>query len=179
MNIPAPLLHLTFGSRWKKVDDAFGFDAFGRAASDIYRQSYADLPTASHAEFSAFFNANNYKKLFAETKRQCGGNEPDAGELFEAMMWGYSSVRPRSDEMDERRTKFTNDVTRSYVNEMNAIVLERTVPDTVAANKLWEHYAKYRNGPTEEWGDDEDMHFGVDTRTRFNVSKTDMTWLMP
>ena len=94
------------------------------------------------------------------------------------MEYAWQMAPPRSDEMDERRELFNARVTASYVKELNNLVLEKVVEDTIQANKLWDHYAKYRHGPVG-FGDDEDMHFGIDTRTRFNVSKYDGTWLQP
>jgi len=174
--IALPSMYLTAHAPQPSTDLTLGMDQFARAAMETYRSSYQPLPTASVNEFAAFFSRPNYTHLFNEVKRQAG-YEPDASELYEAMMAGFSMVPPRQDEMDERREVFTKEVAQSYVREINAWVLDKVVADTVAANKLWDHYAKYMNGPVD-WGEDEDMHFGVDTRTRLNASRYDMTYLM-
>lgn len=172
-----PQLHLTATVPRRAVDEPLGLDQFARSALETYRNGYNPLPTSNVNEFAAFFSKKNYEKLYGEIKRQ-SGYEPDENEVLETMHYAFQMSPPRSDEMDMRRELFTPRVTASYVAELNKIVLERAVETTIQANKLWDHYAKYRNGPVG-WGDDPDMHFGVDTRTRLNVSKYDFTWLQP
>jgi hypothetical protein len=176
--IRLPKIYLTAVAPRKPVDQALEYDHFARTALETYRNSYNPLPTASQAEFGKFFSEANYRYLYSEVKRQTG-YEPDEGELYESMMYAWQMDPPRSDETDiERRTTFTPRVTASYVKEMNARVLEKVTEETTQANNLWAHYAKYRNGPVD-LGDDEDMHFGVDSRTKFRGDMYDMTWMMP
>lgn len=177
MAIVLPKFHLTAAVP-RPEDQKFGFDEFARSAMETYRNGYLPLPTASAREFGTFFSKENYAKLYKEVTRRAG-YAPAEGDLFEVMQWAYSSVQPRSDEMDERRTHFDPNVTASYVAEMNSHVLDRIVEEVKQTNKLWDHYARYRNGPGQDFADDEDMHFGVDTRTRYHASRYDMTYWMP
>lgn len=175
--IKLPRLYLGANPRngmTRNTDESFHMDDFARAAMETWRSSYAPMPTASVNEFAAFFSKRNYDWLFSEVTKKAG-NEPDEGELYEAMMWAFSSVAPRSDEMDERREDFSKAAVGSYVREMNKHVIEKVTVDTVAANQLWEAYAKYRNGPA---GWDGNIA-GEDTRTRFVGSQYDMTYLLP
>lgn len=171
-----PKIYLRASAPHKSVDIALGFDEFARSAMDTYRSNYANTPGCSWREFAMFFNKKNYDMLLKQIKRQAGNN-PDPDEVFETMMRAYQSVQPRSDEMDERRERFDIPTVKSYVQEMNKLVIEWAVPDVIAANQLWDHLAKHRHGPVG-WEEDEDMHFGTDTRTRLNVSQYDGTWLM-
>jgi hypothetical protein len=157
------------------TDSILGFDQFARAAIETNRSSYNPLPAGSGDEYAAFFSRKNYDYLYAKA-RQLAKNEPDAGELYEGMMWAYSMVQPRGDEMDPRRELFGHDITASYVKELNARVLEKVVPEIKAANKLWDCYARNRNGPKDFQAEDNGY---IDTRTRFQGSRVDMTYLLP
>jgi hypothetical protein len=178
MTMRMPKAYLTaVGATTRRDSDALGFDDYARAAMETYRTSYSPLPTCSVNEFGAFFSKRNFELLMAEIQRRAG-NEPDANEVYETMMRAYSSVLPRSDQMDERREKFGPGITRSYVREMNDHVLEWAVEDVKAANNLWEHLAKYRHGPRGMETED-GLGGGIDTRTRLRGSSYDGTWLMP
>jgi hypothetical protein len=150
------------------------FDQFARAAIEVGRSSYNPLPTASSQEYAWFFSRRNYDYLYRKA-RELARNEPDSGELFEAMLKAYSMIQPRGDEMDERRELEGPDITQSYVDELNKYVLEQVVPDIKAANQLWSFWAKYRNGPV----DMQDDEYYIDTRSRFQGSRIDASYLLP
>ena len=171
MSIRLPKLYLTSNVPQPFTDKALKLDEFARTALETYRTSYNPLPTCTQ-EFAAFFSKHNYDHLY-KLISQMAGNKPESNELYEAMMWAYSSDPPRSFEMDDRRDKFGPEITGSYVKEINELVIDKMVAETVAANKLWDHYAKYRNGPIG-WIDDSQ----IDTRTRLNSSRFDMTYDM-
>ncbi len=175
MSIKLPRIYLTAQSRLPISDDILGFDEFARASIEMGRGSYNPLPAGSTHEYAAFFSKENYTYLYQKI-RDIAKNDPDPGELFEAMSWAYSTVQPRGDEMDERRELFGADITRSYVNEMNKYVVERVSSETEAANQLWNHYAKYRNGPVDMQAEDDG---NIDTRTRLQGSRYDMSYYLP
>jgi hypothetical protein len=178
IKLPTPNLYLTGAVPRPGVDRAFGYDEFARAAEETYRQSYDTLPTCNAREFATFFSRKNYENLYRAIVDRAGNN-PDPSELMEAMHRAFSMVAPRSDEMDPRRTRFDNPTIISYVRECNDKVLLDMVSNVIAGNQLEEHFRKHRWGPGEEFAQDPDMHFGVDTRTRLNGSRYDMTYLMP
>ena len=160
------------------TDRGLGFDPLARIAIETYRSNYNPLPVANVHEFRAFFSIPNYRGLYNEIRKRCDGKIPDSAELFEAMMWAFQVVAPRSDEADERREMFDSEMTRSYVREMNKHVLEKMVAEVTTANMQADTYYKYRmQGPVdfaEDWGT-----YGVDTRTRWTGSRADMTYLLP
>lgn len=174
--IVLPRLALTANRSQPMTDSILGFDQFARAAIETARGSYNPLPAGSGDIYAAFFSRKNYDYLYGKA-RQMAKNEPDAGELFEAMHWSYSMVQPRGDESDPRRELFGSDITNSYVKELNGRVLEKVVPEIKAANKLWDHLAKYRHGPVDLYEVEKDMN--MDTRTRFQGSRVDMTYYLP
>lgn len=173
--IVLPKVYLTANSRLPKTDSALGFDEFARAAIEVGRTAYNPLPAGSAQEYAAFFSRKNYQYLYKKI-RDLARNNPDPGELFEAMIWAYSTVQPRGDEMDERRNIFGADITQSYVREMNKHVIERVVTETEAANQLWDHYAKHMNGKPDFFEEDDGY---IDTRTRFQGSRVDMSYYLP
>lgn len=149
-------------------------DEFGRAALETLRESYHTMPTGNVREFSKMFSAKNFNFLASEVKR-LSGFEIDKSELFESMIQAFTMVAPRTDIMDvDRRLNFSEGVSQSYVDEVNKLVLERAVEETKQANKLWDFYAKNRNGPSE-MPDSCD----IDTRTRLTGSFYDGTYWMP
>lgn len=173
--IVLPKLYLSANAHQPRTDSILGFDQFARAAIEVGRGAYNPLPAGSPQEYAAFFSQKNYEYLY-QTIKNIARNNPDSGELFEAMTWAYSTVQPRGDEMDERRNLFGADITQSYVDEMNKYVIERVATETEAANQLWDHYAKYRNGPVDFQEEDDGY---VDTRTRFQGSRIDMSYYLP
>jgi hypothetical protein len=160
------------------TDKMLGFDQLARTALETYRSSYNPLPTGNVDEWRVFFSLPNYKYLYNEIRKQCKGMIPEEGELMDAMMWAFSSVLPRSDETDERRDLFGDDITRSYVNEMNKHVIEKMTAEVISANQQADVYYKYAfQGPVnmaEDWGD-----YGIDTRTRLTGSRADMLYMLP
>ena len=64
--------------------------------------------------------------------------------------------------------------TKSYVDEINALVLDRTVEEVRQANRLWDYFAKNRNGPSELV-----EHFDTDTRSRWTASFFPGDWYLP
>ena len=154
--------------------NVIGCDEFGRAALETFRESYHTMPTGNVREFVAVFSAANYAYLAGEVKRR-SGHEIDGSELFDAMMQAFTMVAPRTDVMDvHRRLDFSTEVTASYVRDVNRQVLDRVVEETIQANRLWDFYAKNRNGPSE-------MPDGcdVDTRTRMVASFYAADYWMP
>lgn len=172
-----PTRRLTSTASRGHTDAVLGFDAFARNAMETYSSSYNNMPTCSYREFAAFFSKANYTHLYNEVCRLTK-NKPDANDLYEYMMRAYSTILPRSDEMDPRRTKFDPSTIRSYVDEINKVVIELVIPDMEASIQQWEHLAKHRHGPGKEFEEDDDLHFGYDTRTRYGASNYDATWLM-
>ena len=149
-------------------------DEFGRAALETLRDSYHTMPTGNVFEFSRVFSSKNFNFLANEIKRRAG-HEIDKSELFDAMIQAFTMIAPRTDIMDvDRRLVFTEAVSQSYVEEVNKLVLDRTVEETKQANRLWDFYAKNRNGPSEMPDNCE-----VDTRTRLTGSFYDGTYWMP
>lgn len=173
--IVLPRLYLTSTDRLPSTDRQLDFDQFARAAIEVGRASYLPLPAGSTQEYAAFFSRKNYEHLYRIIKR-LAGNNPDSGELFEAMTWAYSMVQPRGDEMDERRNLFGPDIVKSYVDEMNKHVIEKVVTETEAANQLWDHYAKHMNGKPDFFEEDDGY---IDTRSRFQGSRIDMSYYLP
>ena len=160
------------------TDKAFGFDPLARQALETYRSSYNPNVTASRMEFAAFFSLPNYKRLYDEITKQCGGHIPDGATLYETMMWAFQSVAPRSDEMDERREMFDPEMTASYVKEMNGHVLERMTADVISANQQASCYYKYRfKGPVDYAKDWEG--YDEDTRTRWTGQRANMLYQLP
>jgi hypothetical protein len=178
ISLPRPKMYLTGAVSRPSVDSAFGYDEFARAAEETFRNSYDPMPTCNAREFATFFSRKNYEMLYREVVRQAGDN-PDANELMETMFRAFSMVAPRSDEMDDRRTKFDDATIISYVKECNAKVLEDIVTDVIAGNQQEKYFRTHRWRPGPEFEADEDMHFGVDTRTRLNGSMYDATYLQP
>jgi len=178
INIPPPKLYLTAATARPSVDAAFGYDDFARAAQETFRQSYDTMPTCNVREFATFFSRKNYESLYRSIVDRAGDN-PDPSELMEAMFRAFSMVAPRSDEMDMRRTRFDDATIISYVKECNNKVLLDMVSDVIAGNQLEQHFRNHRWGPGAGFAEDEDMHFGKDTRTRLNGSMYDMTYMMP
>ena len=178
INIPAPNLYLTGAAPRPSLDVAFGYDEFARAAEETFRQSYDTMPTCNVREFATFFSRKNYENLYAIIKKRAGNN-PDPSDLMEAMYRAFSMVAPRSEEMDLRRTKFDDATVISYVRECNNKVLLDMIADVIAGNELEEHFRNHRWGPGKEFAEDPDMHFGIDTRTRLNGSRYDMTYMLP
>jgi hypothetical protein len=132
------------------------------------------MPTAGAKEFGAFFSESNYNWLFSEIKKR-SGFPIEKGQLMDVMMTAYTMIHPRSDITDvERRLDFSEVATTSYVKEMNRYVLDNTVEELKQANKLWDFYAKNRQGPSEL-----PEHFEYDTRSRLNGSLYSMDWWMP
>jgi hypothetical protein len=179
MSVKLPRLYVSaIGNPQPWTDKMLGFDRIGRLALEIYRDTYNPLPTGNVDEWRVFFSVRNYNYLYNEIKRQCKGLIPEESELMDAMFWAYSSVLPRSDEMDERRDMFGPDITRSYVQEINKYVLEKMTAEVTSANQLADVYYKYRmQGPVDyaaDWGDEM-----VDTRTRLIGSRYDMTYQLP
>lgn len=126
----------------------FGFDKVASAALNIYRDSYQPNTTAGTHEFGAFFSAENFQILRGIVYNKVG--DFDESALMERMSFAYSMIKPRSDQMDfERRTVFTPEVTRSYVQELNNFTLRYILPDLIEAKKLQEFYFRNRNGPSE------------------------------
>jgi hypothetical protein len=176
--IKLPRLYLTAHAAQPMTDKMLGFDPIARMALETYRDTYNPLPTGNVDEWRAFFSLKNYKYLYAQIKKECNGMIPEEGELMDAMMWGYSTVLPRSDETDERRDLFGPDITSSYVREINKHVIEKMTAEVISANQQADVYYKYRmKGPInmqEDWGD-----WFVDTRTRLTSSRADMTYQLP
>jgi len=170
----APGRFSNIGKKLYCADAAFGYDQFARAALESYRESYQPIPTASVNEFGAFFSKKNYDKLLKLVTEASGGFSPGQEELFEAMMTAYNLRPPRSDPTDERRSEFTPEVTTSYVDEVNSIVLDRLPEEVKQANKLWDFYAKNRNGPSEL-----EDHWSVDTRSRLTSDLQSPLVFMP
>jgi hypothetical protein len=149
-------------------------DEFGRAALETLRDSYHTMPTGNVREFVKVFSAANFAHLAAEVKRR-SGHEIDGAELFDAMIQAFTMIAPRTDVMDvHRRLNFSDDVTASYVDEVNVQVLDRAVEETIQANRLWDFYAKNRNGPSEL-----PDNCDVDTRTRLVGSFYAADYWMP
>jgi hypothetical protein len=149
-------------------------DAFGRAALETLRDSYHTMPTGNVHEFSKVFCLENYNKLASEVKRR-SGYDIDGSELFENMMQAFTMSAPRTDIMDvHRRLDFSKETTQSYVDEINKLVLERAVEETKQANRLWDFYAKNRNGPSEM-----PDNCDIDTRTRLVSSFYAADYWMP
>lgn len=149
-------------------------DEFGRAALETLRESYHTMPTGSVREFARVFSAQNFEYLASEIKKQ-SGHDIDKSELFDAMIQAFTLIAPRTDIMDvDRRLNFSDDVTRSYVEEVNKQVLDRTVEETKQANRLWDFYAKNRNGPSEM-----PDNCDIDTRTRLVGSFYAADYWMP
>ena len=178
MSIKLPKLHLTAVAPQRMTDKMLDFDPIARLALETYRDTYNPLPTGNVDEWRAFFSVKNFNYLYDEVKKQCGGKIPEEGELMDAMFWAFSSVLPRSDEMDERRDLFGPDITMSYLKEINKYVLEKMTAEVLSANQQADVYYTYRmKGPInmqEDWGD-----WFVDTRTRLTNSRVDMTYLLP
>lgn len=138
-----------------------GGDEYARAAMEAMRDSYHTMPTSNVHEFVAFFSKKNFEHLENEIKTRSGYN-PDREDLFGTMMSIFAMVAPRTDVLDvERRLDFSLNTITSYVRELNKHVLDRCVEETKQAHKLWDYYAKNRNGPSEM----PDIT-GIDTRTR-------------
>jgi hypothetical protein len=155
------------------ADAAFEYDPFARAALESMRSSYHAMPTADVREFGMFFSQGNFTWLKEQVKQRSGYYMDDA-ELMDNMMAAYTMMPPRSDPVDlQRRTDFSVETSRSYVRDINKLVLERTVELTKQANKQWDWYAKNLNGPSELPEQE------IDTRTRLNASMYDMNWQMP
>ena len=160
-NVDLPKRFQGYAAKTYNSDAELGYDEFARTALETYRDSYNPMPTSDVKEFGAFFSAGNYQFLKEKVKHMAGFYADD-GDLFDNMVKAYSMIRPRSDEMDfERRTVFTKSVTDSYVNEMNRYVLDNLPEEVKQANRLWDFYAKNRNGPSEM-----PDHPGIDTRSR-------------
>jgi hypothetical protein len=178
MSIKLPRLYMGAVSPQPMMDKMLGFDPIARIALETYRDTYNPLPTGNVDEWRAFFSVKNFNYLYNETKRQCKGKIPEETELMDTMFWAFSSVKPRSDEMDERRDLFGPDITLSYLREINKHVLERLTAEVISANQQADVYYKYRmKGPVnmqEDWGD-----WFIDTRTRLTGSRADMTYLLP
>lgn len=156
------------------ADRAFGFDSFARAALEAMRNGYNPLPTSGVREFGSFFSEQNYNYLYEEIKKRAGF-PIDRNELFDVMLTAYSMILPRSDPTDILdRTRFTDDATSRYVNQLNQYVLEQTVEEVKQANKLWDFYAANRNGPSEF-----PEHLDTDTRTRLVGSMYAMDYFLP
>lgn len=179
LRIPRPKYYLTGATQRPQVDAAFGYDEFARAAEETFRQSYDTMPTCNRMEFAAFFSRRNYEALFREIAKQAGWQKPDATDLLEAMFRAFSMVSPRSDETDPRRTKFTQAAVASYVAECNAKVLDDMVPEVKAGWDLERHFRTHRWGPGEDFAKEQELHTGIDTRTRLNACMYDMTYLLP
>ena len=178
MSIKLPTLYLTGTTAQPMTDKALGFDPIARMALEVYRDTYNPLPTGSVDEWRAFFSMKNYKYLYNEIKKQTKGMVPDENELIEGMIWAYSSVSPRSDEMDERRELFGRDIVDSYLCEINKLVLEKMTAEVVSANLQANVYYKYRfHGPVDY--DKDWTGFDVDTRTRLHASRYDMLYALP
>lgn len=127
----------------------FGFDKVASAALNHFRDSYQPMTTAGTHEFAAFFSVDNMQYLRAIIERKVK-TKIDEGLLFEKMSFAYSMKPPRQDVMDvERRLVFTPKVTQSYVNELNAYVIENILPEIVEGEKLRDFYLKNRNFPSE------------------------------
>lgn len=173
--IVLPRLYFTANAPQPMTDAILDFDQVARSAIEVGRAAYNPLPAGSGDVYAAFFSKENYAHLYKTAKRLSRG-EPDPGELFEAMTWAYSTVQPRGDEMDERRNLFGPDMVESYIKEMNRYVLEKVVTDIEASNQLWATYARYRNGPIDFQAEDDGY---IDTRTRFQGSRIDMSYLIP
>ena len=155
-------------------DVELGFDEFARTALESYRDSYNPMPTGAVKEFGRFFSAKNFKFL-KEKVKELSGYYADDGDLFDTMVRSFSMIKPRSDEMDlERRTVFTEEVTDSYVRELNGYVLDNLPEEVKQANRLWDFYAKNRNGPSEM-----PDHPGIDTRSRNVGSLYPFDYWMP
>jgi hypothetical protein len=155
-------------------DAELGYDEFARAALETYRDSYNPMPTGTVKEFGRFFSAQNFQYL-KEAVKKLAGYYADDGELFDMMVRSFSMIKPRSDEMDmERRTNFSDEVTQSYVDEMNKYVLDNLPEEVKQANRLWDFYAKNRNGPSEM-----PDHPGIDTRSRNVGSLYPFDYWMP
>lgn len=143
------------------VDGALGYDAFARAALETLRNTYHNLPTAGVKELGAFFSERNFNFLFDEIKRRTGLTI-DKNDLFDVMLNAYALILPRSDPTDlQDRTSFDDCATQRYVAEMNKYVFDNTLEDLKQADKLWDFWAKNRNGPSEL-----PEHMDTDTRTR-------------
>lgn len=172
--IRLPHLQAAAGRVKYSGDAGAAIDDIGRAALETMRDSYHHMPTGSVREFAAVFSRCNYDFLAAEVKRR-SGYDIDMGDLFDAMIYAFTMVAPRTDKMDvERRLDFSPAATRSYVAEINRLVLERTVEEVKQANKLWDFYATNRNGPSEVI-----ESAGVDTRTRLVSSFYAADYWMP
>ena len=178
MSIKLPRLHMGAVSPQPMTDKILNFDPIARIALETYRDTYNPLPTGNVDEWREFFSVRNFNRLYGEIMKQCGGKIPEETELMDAMFWAFSTVRPRSDEMDERRDMFGPDITLSYMRELNGQVLEKMTAEVISANQQADCYYKYAfQGPVDmaqDWGD-----FDQDTRTRLTGSRVDMLYLLP
>ena len=170
----APGRFSAIGEKLYCADVAFGYDQYARAALEAIRASYHPLPTASTREFAKFFCKENHALLKEQVTQISGGYAPSDEELFEAMMTAFTLDPPRADPTDERRAKFTPEVTQSYVEEINALVLDRLPEEVKQANKLWDWYALNRNGPSEL-----EDHWSVDTRSRLTSDLQSPSFYLP
>lgn len=177
MSVKLPKLYLNGTAAQPMTDKALDFDPVARMALEVYRDTYNPLPTGSVDEWRAFFSLGNFKYLYDQIKKQAK-NVPDENEVIEAMMWAYSSVRPRADEMDERRELFGRDITASYVREINKFVVEKMVAEVVSANQQADVYYRYAlQGPVDY--DKDWTGYDVDTRTRLHASRYNMLYKLP
>lgn len=143
------------------VDALMGFDKFARAALETYRDgSYLSTPTNNWREVRDFFSEKNFTMLqnFIEEKT---GYPVHAQSLWETMLFVFYQIKPRSDAMDQRKERTDDETTRSYVNEMNEIVVSRMTTETMAAQKHRKVFMQ-RRGDVRSYPDTP-----IDTRTRY------------
>lgn len=129
---------------YARSDNQVGISKFARSALQTYRSSYLAMPTASNKEFIAFFSEDNFFRLMREVLRRTTF-EANEDEMYETMMYSFSVVAPRSDEMDPRRLYDNEEVTESYLEDLNNFTLERVCANIVAANGLWKRYTHLLN----------------------------------
>jgi hypothetical protein len=173
-NIKLPTRYEAIGSVDYCDQNVIQCDEFGRAALETLRESYHTMPTGNVKEFAAVFSSKNFNYLASEVKSR-SGFDIDKNELFDSMIQAFTMIAPRTDIMDvSRRLDFTKETTESYVKEINRQVLDRAVEETKQANRLWDFYAKNRNGPSEL-----PDNCDIDTRTRLVSSFYAADYWMP
>lgn len=153
-------------------DAVLGIDRIARTALEATRTGMYARGGYDGEEFYAFFSDGNYKYLESRVASATGGLKPEPELLFDAMMWAYYSVSPRSDELDPRRSSRSMEAVNSYVSEINPLVIERVASEVMAANRAWDGYARLHRGPIGLY--EEEKGWGIDTRSRFTSSLADM-----
>lgn len=131
--MPGP--YESFASHGLNADELLGFDKFARTALETYKDgSYLAMPTNNWREMRDFFCEKNYLYLIEQIESK-SGYPAHRQSVWEAMMFAFYQIRPRSDHMDPRIGRVDQATVDSYVREINQAVLRRMVPETVAAQR--------------------------------------------